>query len=302
MITLLTGENSFELERALKEIIGGFDGTAEKVDGSELELKQLPDLLMGGTLFADKRLVIIKNLSDNKAVWTSLEDWMARVSDDIQLVLVEPKPDKRTKTYKNLKKVAGSKEFSVWSERDIGRAEQWVSAEANALGFELDKKSAQALVRRVGTDQWLLTQALQKLIVIDVITPAIIEDIIDASPTENVFYLFEAALKGNAMRVRQMMTILESTEDPYRLFGLLGGQVFQLAALSVADVSPAEVAKDIGVHPYALAKLTPFVNKLGRAKIKQIVTVFAEADTAMKTSAGEPWLLIERALMKAATL
>ena len=66
MITLLIGENSFEIERALAKIAVAFDGQAEKMDGSELETKQDPDLLMGRTLFAAKRLFIIKSLSDNQ--------------------------------------------------------------------------------------------------------------------------------------------------------------------------------------------------------------------------------------------
>lgn len=113
MITLLTGENGFEIERALKRIVTDFEGTPEKIDGSELELRQVPDLLMGVSLFADKRLLIIKNLSENKAVWADFGDWLERVSDDIHLVLVEPKPDKRTRTYKDLQKAAEVKEFKA---------------------------------------------------------------------------------------------------------------------------------------------------------------------------------------------
>ena len=88
MITVLTGDNSFEVSRALAKIERVFDGTPEKIDGSTLELKQLPDLIMGGTLFASTRLVVIKNLSENKSVWTDFSAWLPRVSDDVQLVLV----------------------------------------------------------------------------------------------------------------------------------------------------------------------------------------------------------------------
>jgi DNA polymerase-3 subunit delta len=299
MITLLAGENSFEVNQALQAIARAFDGVAERIDGSELELRQLPDLLMGGTLFASHRLVIIKQLSDNKTVWSSLGDWLSRVSDDIHLVLVDAKPDKRTKTYKDLQKVATITEFKPWSDRDTTKAEQWVAGEAKLLSCEIDAASIRLLVHRVGPDQWLLHQALQKLAVIDIITPEIITELIDANPTENVFELFEAALRGNAVKVKHMIATLELTEDPYRLFGLLSGQAFQLAALAVAGDKPsAEVAKDLGVHPYGLGKLTTYARQLGRSGAKQVVNAFAEADAGIKSSATDPWLLIERALMK----
>ena len=136
MITLLVGENSFEVQQALRAIVHTFDGVVEKIDGSELDLKQLPDLLMGGTLFADKRLVVIKQLSDNKAIWPVLGDWLPRISDDIHLVLVDSKLDKRTKSYKDLQKVAVMTEYPAWSDRDISKAEQWVAGEAKSIGCD----------------------------------------------------------------------------------------------------------------------------------------------------------------------
>jgi DNA polymerase III delta subunit len=118
MITLLTGENSFENERALQRLVAASTVSIERVDGASLEMKQLPDLLMGATLFADKRLVVIRNLSENKSLWNDFGTWLPRVSDDIHLVLVEPKPDKRTKTYKDLQKVASIQESKAWTDRD----------------------------------------------------------------------------------------------------------------------------------------------------------------------------------------
>ena len=300
MITLLVGENSFEVTKAIQKLAADFDGVAEKIDGSELEQRQLPDLLAGATLFADKRLVIIKNLSDNKTLWTNFVDFIPRVSDDVHLVIVEPKPDKRTKTYKDLQKVANVQEFKVWGERDDRIAEEWVAREAKSLGFELDKKSAVKLVRQIGVDQWQLYRALEKLAMVDTVTPEIIEKVIDTNPTENVFHLFDAALKGDSKKVQQMVATLQLTEDPYRLFGLLSGQAFQLVALVLGEKPSAEVAKDIGVHPYALSQLAPHAKSLGKAKVKKIIDAFAEADADMKSLGVEPWILLERALLKAA--
>jgi DNA polymerase-3 subunit delta len=301
MITILVGENSFEVERAIKQIASEFNGVAERIDGSVLELRQLPDLLMGVTLFAERRLVIIKNLAENTAVWPFLPEWLARVSDDITLLLVEEKLDKRTKTYKDLQKNADIREFKAWGERDGGEAEKWLLQEAKTLGIALDKMHARLVVNRVGVDQWLLHSALQKLMSAGELSTELIENSIDANPAENVFDLLDAALRGNTRKVQTMIANLELTEDPYRLFGLLSGQVFQLAVLSVAELPSAEVAKDIGVHPYGLTKLLPYAKDLGRGGVKKIVAAFAGADSEMKTSAAEPWLLIERALLITAT-
>lgn len=300
MIRLLLGENSFEIERALAVIVGEFDGEPERTYGSDLELRQIPDLLMGASLFAQKRLVVIKQLSENKAVWADFSNWLERLSDDIYLVLIEAKPDKRTKTYKDLQKLAETREFKLWGERDSFVAESWAVEEASRLGASLSKPLAQKLVERTGVDQWRVFHALEKLAVLDEITEESINLTVDASPTENIFQLFETALRGDGAKLRDMIQTFELTDDPYQLFGLLSGQAFQLAALAVAEKPGGEVAKDIGAHPFVLQKLAPHAERLGRAGAKKIITAFAEADAGMKTSVAEPWLLIERALLKIA--
>jgi len=302
MITLLLGENSFEITRGLDYLEAEFDGAAEKVDGETLELKQLPDLLMGATLFAQERLVIIKNLSENKTVWEKLPDWLDRISDDVHVVLVEQKPDRRSRTYKALQKVATVRQFPAWTDRDMAVAEKWVAGEAERQKLDLDKKSIHSLVERVGVDQWQLYYALQKLAALPEVNSSVIENIIEANPRENVFNLLDAALKGNTAKVQEMLKVLEMSEDPYRLFGLLSTQIFQLALLGVSDKPAGDVAKDIGAHPFALSKLAPHVKKLGKSGVREVVAAMAQADMSLKTSAANPWLLIERALIKIANI
>lgn len=302
MITLLTGENSFEIDRELQRIIKGFSGTAERVETDQLEVSRLPDLFQGGSLFASERLVIIKGLSDNKPVWASLVDWLAKIPNEIHIVFVEPKPDKRTATYKKLAAAATLKDYKPFSDRDTGMAEKWAVEEAARQGFALTKQAAQQLVTRVGVGQWALFHALHKLAVVDPITEATITEVIDASPTENVFGLFEAALRGDIKKVKAMIDILQVSEDPFMVFGLLSGQAFQLAALAVANQPAADVAKDIGAHPFVLSKLAPSAKKLGRPGARRIIAIMAEVDDAIKTSTDSPWLLLERALVKIAAL
>ncbi len=302
MITVLTGENSFEISRALDSIVSAFRGDAEKYDGSELELAQLPDLLLGGTLFASERLVIIKSLSDNKQLWDVLPEWLERTEADVHVVLVEPKPDKRTKTFKELKKHADMREYAPWGERDILTAEKWVIDEAKRQNITLDKKIAAQLVARVGLDQWQLFHAIEKLSVLDAVTAESLEKHIEPQPTENVFNLFDSALRGDTHKVGEMIRTLQLSQDPYMTFGLLSSQVFQLAALATADKPLADVAKNIAAHPYALGKLAPHAKNFGRSGAKKIVTIFADADIAMKSTTTDPWLLIERALIKSASV
>lgn len=296
MITLITGHNTFEIEQDVRRRVREFQGDIARVDGSELDLKSLPDLLTSATLFAEKRLVIIKNLSENKAIWPDFYMWLPRLSDDIELVLVESKPDKRTVTYKELKKVATLVEYTVWTDRDESKAIEWTKKFAETTGVILNTKSVQTIVRRVGLDQWALSHAIEKLALIDNPTNEIVEDIIDTTPTENVFNLFDIAIRGDRERVLRMIHTLELTEDPYRVFGLLSSQAFQLSAIIVAEPSDS-VSRDLGIHPYVASKLTLLAKGMTKQDARRIIGAFAKADDGMKISRADPWVLIEQALL-----
>jgi DNA polymerase III delta subunit len=294
MIQFFTGDNSFEIDRAVHALSDSFQGEVQKIDGSELALRDLPDLLMSTTLFSDKRLVIIKDLSSNKTIWPLLPDWLDRVSDDVDLILIDEKPDKRTATYKVLKEAVH--EFPAWTDRDTAKAETWLLQQ----DLKLDKKSAHRIVERVGVDQWQLSSALEKLRFLDEITEETIDETIDARPSENVFNLFETALRGNAAKVHQMIATLELTEDAYQIFALLASQAFQLAAIQAAGAGD-NPAKDFGIHPFVVSKLSNYARNLSTKEIRAIIKAFADADADIKLSRAEPWLLVERALLVVAT-
>ena len=299
MITWLVGDNSFEIREALKAYEASFSGAVERFDGSELTLSQLPDVLMGVTLFAPERLVFIQDISTNTSLWEKLPTWLPRVNDDIHVVFIDTKPDKRTTSYKALKSAANLKEFPAWTDRDYIKAEQWTADYANKQGVKLDKKLTSYLVRRVGLDQWQLANAISTLGLLDVISEQAINDIVAPNPIENIFQLFETALEGKSQQVAAMIDTLSLQEDPYALFALLTSQAMTLAAVTYAD-DTANPAKDFAIHPFVASKLIRHGKKLGKARVGKIVEAFAKTDADMKRSKAEPWLLIERLLLEIA--
>ncbi|MGY4893846.1 MAG: DNA polymerase III subunit delta [Candidatus Saccharimonadota bacterium] len=296
MITWLVGENSFEIREELRAIEARFDGRAEKIDGTELSLSQLPDLLMGTSLFATERLVVITDISKNSSLWEKLPEWLKRISDTIHVVFVDEKPDKRTTSYKALKQAAELKEFLPWGERDEAKAIEWVKARAEQEGVTFDTTSARHLVRRVGLDQWQLAHAITTLGLLDTVTLERIDSVIPQNLQENIFQLFETALEGKPEQVASMIKTLALQEDPYALFALLTSQAMALAAVTCAGDDDAP-AKDFAIHPFVASKMSRHARSLGRARVAYIVELFAKTDADMKRSRGEPWLLIEKLLV-----
>ncbi|MDO8335806.1 MAG: DNA polymerase III subunit delta [Candidatus Saccharibacteria bacterium] len=296
MISLLYGENDFELKNYLKKIINDFSdkNAIEKIDGNDIVADNLADLLSGMSLFSTSRLIVIYDASQNKEVWEKMLDY---IDTETQLILVEPNPDKRTKTFKQLQKSTEVKEFKNLNENE---AKNWLLNEAKNRIVDLSPALAEKVVARAGVDQWKLHFALQKLVNVAEINEQSINEQIEPSAQSNVFALIDASLQKSPRKVHEMVDDVSQNEDPYFFFGLLSSQIFQLVTLSVSDKKPAEVAADLGVHPYPLQKLSSISRQLNRGDLKNISSIIAQCDDQIKRSGAEPWLLIEQALVKIA--
>ena len=297
MLTVLTGENAFAVRHAVQSLIDEASVTAEYLQGADMPLPTLVDSLLGTTLFAETRLVIIHELSENKDAWSRFPDWIERIPDTTHVVLVEPKPDKRTTTYKTLKTAGVIQDYPLWTDRDRPQAAAWLVDYATEHCLRLSTKQAQLLLDRVGMDQYALASAIEKLSLLDTLEDADISLHIDAQPSEAVFGLLEDALAGKRALVQATLRDIQVTQDPYRLFGLLTSQVYQLALIAAAEKGDSPT-KDAKIHPYVAGKLQRVAGKVGEARVYRVASVFAKADADMKRSKAEPWLLIEKALLE----
>lgn len=296
MISLLYGDNDFELKKYLRKITDEFadKNAIEKIDGDSIVADNLADLLEGISLFSSSRLVIIYDASQNKEVWEKLSDY---IQTDTQLILVESSPDKRTRTFKQLQKNADVKEFKNLTELE---AKNWVVGEAKSQKIELTPSLAEKIVVRAGVDQWKLHFALQKLANNGKIDEESINQQIEPATHSSVFELIDASLHRSPDKIHQLVNELSVNEDPYFFFGLLSSQIFQLVTLAVSDKKPSEVAADLGVHPYPVQKLNGFAKQLSKDDLQKIASIIAQCDDQIKRSGAEPWLLIEQALVKLA--
>lgn len=98
MVRVYYGEDRVAAEKAVKGILGA---KYEVFEGEDLTVNDLPSVFQGASLFsADKRQILLKNLSENAEVWAKIVDYL---ETEHEVVIWEPKIDKRSATYKALK-------------------------------------------------------------------------------------------------------------------------------------------------------------------------------------------------------
>ena len=109
MITTLAGENSFGLQRELRQIVDTFvaeqgDLGLERLDGQEVSLDRISEALTSLPFLANKKLVVLRAPSANKQFTEQAEQMLSDIPETTDVIIVEPKLDKRLSYYKFLKK------------------------------------------------------------------------------------------------------------------------------------------------------------------------------------------------------
>ena len=294
---VLHGENSYEKDQAIKKLTKNFDGEVAIKYGDEISISDLPDLFMGQSLFSTQRLVIIKNLSDNKSLWDRLEEWVQRLGDGNHLVLSESKIDKRSLVWKYLQKYAKVQELPLLTSKDKTYVTSWLKECANSKGLLLETKYANYLINRIGFNQWYLASAVDKLALAAIVDEPTIDKVSDISNKEVAFNLLEMSLMGKTKQLRIVLDSVKKTEDPYRVMGLISSQIIQLSAVDAQkNMSTTEIAQELNMKPFIVGKLS----KLTSYYRREYISLIAKVDLCIKTKNTRPWEMIEYLLIQIA--
>lgn len=302
MVITLCGDNTYEVQHAMAVLIKSFTkkhgaNAIERLDGVTVSLGHLREQVSALSLFASKRLVILKDVSRNKELFSELEALIPQVQDEVTLVVVDGALDKRTRTYKVLKAQTDFREFAALSESQLLR---WISDQVKNRGGEIAAADATLLLEYAGGDQWRLAGEIEKLLAFGPrIAAADIKKVVVPSLEASAFNLLDAALNGRVAETQRLLAILRTQSDPYEFFGLL---VWQANALAIAAVAPrmssADLAKRSGLKPFVLQKSQGLAVRLGEAKVRRIVDILANLDMQLKSTGVEPWALVGQALDK----
>ena len=287
MIVTLTGANSFGLQDSLRSLIQAFlaehDAMGlERIDGEEAEFDRIAEALTSLPFLASKKLVILRSPSGNKKFVEQADKLLSEVPDTTDVVIIEPKLDKRSSYYKFLKKATDYREFPELDGNGLAR---WASERIKTLGGSLSPNDARFLIERVGFGQQALANELDKLYAYQ---PAIsrqsIELLTEASPQSTIFELLEAAFSGNVKRMLRLYHEQRSLKvEPQQIIAMLAWQLHILALVKTAGSRSAEsIAKDAKISPYVAKKSQAAARGLTPGHLKKLITDLLTIDMRLK--------------------
>ncbi len=290
MIVTLTGNNSLMLQQELHRRITDFvetysDMGLERFDGEEAEYDRMREALESLPFLASKKMVVLRLPGANKQFVEHAEKLFAELPETTEVIVVEPKLDKRSVYYKLLKKVTDFKDFTELDGVQLGR---WLTDYAKDKGGLLSAADARYLVDRVGSNQQLLANELDKLIVY---APAISRQSIDLlcepAPQSTVFQLVDAAFAGNDKRVLALYREQRAQNvEPQAIIGMLAWQLHIIALIASAESrSDSDISREAKLSPFVVQKSRALTRRVTPAQIKQQVRDLLRLDISLKSSA-----------------
>jgi DNA polymerase III subunit delta len=287
MITTLTGGNSFRMQSKLDKLSQAFikeqgDLAVERIDGQEAEFEKIREALTSLPFLADKKLVILREGGANKKFAEEVEQIIGEVPETTDVILVEPKLDKRLAYYKYLKKSTDFQEFNELDQNDLAR---WLADAAQAKGGSLNSNDARYLIERVGQNQQLLSNELEKLLLYDLkVTRQTIDLLTEPTPQSTIFQLLEAAFAGNQKRVLNLYAEQRAQKvEPQQIIAMLAWQLHVLALIKTAGGRNADqIAQEAKLNPFVVRKSQGIARDLSSGEVRKMVADLLKIDRASK--------------------
>ena len=315
------GEEAYLREHYTRELIKAVypedDSELMVLRGKGLTPDGLLDAIESISMLGESKLVIVKDLDIGKPP-ANLKDTLERltVPDGVILLFTytDPayKPDKRTKSYKNIEKLANIVGFERQREQDLI---SWIARRFGAHGKQISGQEANYLIFLCGTSMHNLAQEVDKIAAfadnptisradIDAVASPVVETVVFALTDELTAGRYDKA----AARLNEL---LNAREEPIALLALLGKQLRGVYAAKLAlerrggNLPPGKLVMDIMGYrsEYPARKLLDAARRLPLAWCRQAVILACECDRRLKTSSIDkqdalPLLLAKLAMGK----
>ena len=270
----------------------------------ETDIPMIVNALQSEPFLADKRMIVVKGLpasseKADKLETELLEKTLENLSESTVLIFVSQKPDKRSRLFKLLSKIATIESFEIPQGNEL---RSWTSQQFRRQGKSITPKALEILMFKIGQEPARLGQEIDKLCLLeqDTICEANIETCVASTPEAKIFKTLD--LIGNASApviMKSLEQLARSGEETMMVFFMIVRQfrlLIQIRSLLDRAASDGNIQKRLKLAPFQAAALIRQARAFTMVDLKRTYHQLAEIDLEIKTgripiSAGKEELL-----------
>lgn len=259
-VYLFYGEESYlknDYKKRIKAACIKDDDTINfnQFEGKNIDLNEIFSLADTMPFFADYRLIMLENTGLFKKSDEKLSEYFEKIPDTTILLFVEDEVDKRTKTFKAVKKFGRVVEFPRQNEKIL---EKWVLGKIKKENKQITKNALDLFFVKTGVDMENIASEIEKLLCYTLNKDSITVEDVEAVCTEQVnnriFDMIRAIAEKNQKKALDLYyDLLTLKEPPLRILALLSRQfrlLYQVKELSKLRKSRDDIAKYTGLHSF----------------------------------------------------
>lgn len=164
-VHLIAGADPRLAEEALEELLAAAlgerrDHSLELLRGDETTWARIVDVARTGSLFAERRAVVVRNADALKGDGDEIVAYLDDPTPELSLIILAAKPDKRRAVWKAISDRAAVRSAEPLKGRQL---REYVVRQVRRHGLRLTDDGLQELLDRVGQDLQRLSGELEKL-------------------------------------------------------------------------------------------------------------------------------------------
>ena len=262
-------------------------------------------------MMSDYRLIVVTDcalLTSGKAKDEAQEsallcDYLPRVPESTCLVFdAGASIDKRKKLAQALVKMPGAVSFDVLDDMHLYK---WMNQQLRPLSRSMSREACEMLAFTSGRDLTMLSGELAKLAAYTQGRQEILPEDIEAVATHTaectIFSMVDALSAGNAQEAFSLLGVLLSGGEAR--IGILAmitrhyRQMMHLCAMREERAQPGQIAKALGVPPFAVTRLMKQAGRRTFEQMKRCVDLCVQADYDIKRGAMREDAALERLML-----
>ena len=226
-----------------------------------------------------------KSAGDGKLA--TVIDGIKNISEDVIIIFVEEKIDKRSKLYKAITAKGAAEEFEEQSDESLAR---WLINQSKAAGKRMDPATAMYLVSECGKDMLLLSQELEKLLAWcldrDSITREDVDTVCTHQVNNKIFDMVTAiAMHRQKEALAMYYDLLVLRESPFHILTLLVRQYTRMLAIKDAmqkKIPLASLSGRLEMQDWLVKKIGDQTRNISLKEIRRNLEACAKADEDIK--------------------
>ena len=322
MLYILSGPDDFSLGQSLEKLKGSIGdpealaANTTVLEGPQATVDHLRSVCEAAPFLAEKRLVIVRGLlqrfqpserpaRQGRSRKTSIQpdghealaNYISTIPDSTVLVLVEGDIKSTNPLFRALSNRASVHSFPLLRDAKL---KQWVQSRIKEGGGTISPQAVELLTRLVGSNLWVMSSEIDKLLLFASgrrIEEEDIKQVVGYTQQTSVFAMVDAIVESRVKAAEQLVQeLLQQGASPSYLMVMLARQlrlIVRTKDIQTARMSSNELRNRLGLSSEFVARKTlEQAKRYSLPRLKQVYQRLLETDLTIKTGKYEPELAL----------